>query len=96
MSVRSLSSVASAVSTTPGVESSSDAPQVKGPVTPTASGAPAVKGAPVAAKGRGAVSVAVAEATESPAQTLKEAAAGDRQAQKLLHSHLGSHVNTKA
>jgi hypothetical protein len=45
-----------------------------------------------------AVPAAVLEATESPAQTLKEASSGDRQAQKLLHHspQLGRVINTKA
>ena len=42
---------------------------------------------------------ALAEATESAARTLKEAAGGDRQAQKLLQAHpsspLGHRVNAK-
>jgi len=44
------------------------------------------------------VSAAVQEASETPAQTLKEAASGDHQAQKLLHhgSNPGGLVNTKA
>jgi hypothetical protein len=54
-------------------------------------------GTPAANKGHAPVAAAVQEATETPAQTQKEAAAGDRQAQKLLHTHsnLGAQVNTK-
>ena len=97
MSVQAVTSVLSAVSSARGLESPSETPQVKGAATAPASGTPAVQGAPPAAKAVAAVAATVAEATESPAQTLKEARAGDRQAQKLLHhSHLGGHVNTKA
>jgi hypothetical protein len=44
------------------------------------------------------VSAAVQEATESPGQTIKEAASGDHQAQKRIHhgSNPGSVINTKA
>jgi hypothetical protein len=53
---------------------------------------------------KGAVSAAVQEATETGAQTIKEAASGDHQAQMRLHhgdvaahgSTTGSIINTKA
>ncbi len=66
------------------------APGARHAATPTATSGSAAT--PAAA--------AIAEATESAAQTLKEAAGGDRQAKKLLQSHshpsLGKHVNIKA
>jgi hypothetical protein len=96
-----------------GIGSVSASVQVAAQVAPPAAkGAPASGGA-AAAQGAGntaaaglkALSAAVQEATESPAQTMKEASGGDRQAQKLLHpggaaaaspSQLGNQIDTKA
>jgi hypothetical protein len=90
--------------------SNSTPPTVHAASTPKAATAPSPAAAAAAPKAQAAspkaqaassavkaVSAAVQEANESPAQTLKEAASGDRQAQKLLHhgSPVGSVVNTK-
>jgi hypothetical protein len=84
--------------------SSSIPPTVHAASTPKAATAPSPAAAAASPKAQAAssavkaVSAAVQEASESPAQTLKEAASGDRQAQKLLHpgSPVGGVVNTKA
>ena len=61
------------------------------------SSSPAAAQVPAGRSAATALSSAVAEATESPSQTLKEAAGGDRQAQKLLHhGSVGTKINTKA
>ncbi len=73
-------------------------------ISPAAVAAPSASHAatPTAASRSAATpaAAAIAEATESAAQTLKEAGGGDRQAKKLLQSHLhpslGKHVNIKA
>jgi hypothetical protein len=90
--------------------SNSTPPTVHAASTPKAATAPSPAAAAASPKAQAAspkaqaassavkaVSAAVQEANESPAQTLKEAASGDRQAQKLLHhgSPVGSVVNTK-
>jgi hypothetical protein len=91
--------------------SNSTPPTVHAASTPKAATAPSPAAAAAAPKAQAAspkaqaassavkaVSAAAQEAKESPAQTLKEAASGDRQAQKLLHqgSPVGGVVNTKA
>ena len=64
---------------------------------PSKSAAPAGDSATSSAAAKVALSTVAQEAKESPAQTLKEAAGGDRQAQKLLHhGTAGTVVNTKA
>lgn len=90
--------------------SNSTPPTVHAASTPKAATAPSPAAAAAAPKAQAAspkaqaassavkaMSAAVQEANESPAQTLKEAASGDRQAQKLLHhgSPVGTVVNTK-
>ena len=95
MSIHSLISPAAAVA----------APSASHAATPTAASrsaaTPGGTARPEAAKSaNGTAAAIIAEATESAAQTLKEAAGGDRQAKKLLQSHshpsLGKHVNIKA
>ncbi|HWW77966.1 MAG TPA: hypothetical protein VNY82_00110 [Steroidobacteraceae bacterium] len=62
---------------------------------------PPSQSAATAAVVKSAVSAVVQEAKETPGQTLSEAASGDRQAQKRLHSGhapatTGSVIDTKA
>jgi hypothetical protein len=80
--------------TAPSPAAAAAAPKAQAAAPKAQAASPKAQAASSAVK---AVSAAVQEANESPAQTLKEAASGDRQAQKLLHhgSPVGTVVNTK-